>query len=126
MSASSTATNLIRYVSDRRALRWRRPPTIRVAERGPNATPTVYYLCPDYPVPSGGIRQIYRHVDILNSAGHNAVVLHHCDGHRCSWFEHETRTVGAPSVELSPDDVLVVPEIYGPFLDRLPRKPRLG
>ena len=87
--------------------------------------PTVYYLCPDYAVPSGGVRVIYRHVDILNAAGVRAAVLHHSDGYACSWFEHSTRTIGAPSVQLSVEDVLVVPEIYGPYLKRLPRKPRL-
>ena len=87
--------------------------------------PTIYYLCPDYPDPSGGIRTIYRHVDILNDHGRSATVLHHTDGYACRWFEHSTRTVGAPSVQLSPDDVLVIPEVYGPFLSRLPQEPKL-
>jgi glycosyltransferase involved in cell wall biosynthesis len=68
---------------------------------------------------------IYRHVDILNEAGWSAAVLHHRDGYACRWFEHRTRTVGARSVRLSPADVLVVPEIYGPYLSRLPREPKL-
>ncbi len=76
-------------------------------------------------MPSGGIRAIYRHVDILNRAGLSAAVLHHSDDFACRWFEHSTRTVGAPSVALSAEDALVVPEIYGPFLRRLPREPRL-
>jgi glycosyltransferase involved in cell wall biosynthesis len=108
--------------SARRVLRRRRPPQIRV---GPGTGErTVYYLCPDYPVPSGGIRVIYRHVDALNEAGRPAAVLHHTDGFRCQWFENRTRVVGAPAVELGPADVLVVPEVYGPFLDQLPQGPR--
>jgi glycosyltransferase involved in cell wall biosynthesis len=110
-------------LSERRALRTRRPPAFRTTEvEGP---PCVYYLCPDYSVPSGGIRAIYRHVDILNQAGVEAAVLHHSNGFACRWFEHDTRTLGVPAVQISPADVLVVPEIYGPFLDRLPRTPRL-
>jgi glycosyltransferase involved in cell wall biosynthesis len=108
---------LERRLARRRALRWRRPPALRV---GPVASPTIYYLCPDYPAPSGGIRMIYRHVDILTAAGVEAAVLHHSDGYSCDWFAHSTRVVGAPSVTLSPADTLVVPEVYGPFLDQLP------
>jgi glycosyltransferase involved in cell wall biosynthesis len=110
-------------LSMRRALRTRRPPAIRTTTSSP--VPTIYYLCPDYPVPSGGIRAIYRHVDILNRAGLSASVLHRADGFSCKWFAHSTRTVGASSVALSAEDILVVPEIYGPFLHRLPREPRL-
>lgn len=115
---------VVERVSRRRALRWRRPPEIRLTA-APGQAATVYYLCPDYPQPSGGIRAIYRHVDILNESGISAAVLHHGDGYSCTWFEHSTRVVGAPSVRLAPRDTLVVPEIYGPFLDRLPRQRRL-
>jgi hypothetical protein len=51
---------------------------------------TIYYLCPDYDVPSGGIRKIYQHVDVLNGAGHPAFVLHEVPSFRCSWFENDT------------------------------------
>jgi glycosyltransferase involved in cell wall biosynthesis len=68
---------------------------------------------------------IYRHVDILNAAGVPAAVLHHTDEFSCTWFEHQTRTVGAPSVRLSAADTLVVPEVYGPFLDQIPSGPLL-
>ena len=119
---TSAVRGLLERLATRRTLSWRRPPQIQT---GSGTGSTVYYLCPDYPVPSGGIRAIYRHVDVLNAAGRKAAVLHHTDGFRCSWFENSTRTIGAPSASLSSTDVLVVPEIYGPFLDRLPRVPRL-
>lgn len=122
-SERGTPMRLLGRVSAWRALRRRRPPALRTAAASPS--PTIYYLCPDYPVPSGGIRAMYRHVDILNRAGLSAAVLHHSEGFACRWFEHSTRTVGAPSVALSREDALVVPEIYGPFLQRLPRTPRL-
>jgi glycosyltransferase involved in cell wall biosynthesis len=118
------ALRLLKRVSDERARRRRKPPSIKVEARG-SRSETIYYLCPDHGAPSGGVRAIYRHVDILNAAGRPAAVLHHRDGYSCEWFEHSTRVVGAGSASLRPDDVLVVPEIYGPHFDLLPRGPRL-
>jgi glycosyltransferase involved in cell wall biosynthesis len=123
MGFGATARRALERASTARSLRRRRPPRIPVG--APTAEPTVYYLCPDYQVPSGGIRVIYRHVDVLNASGRAAAVLHHSDGFACDWFEHSTRVLGAPSVRLSAEDVLVVPEVYGPYLERLPRKPTL-
>jgi glycosyltransferase involved in cell wall biosynthesis len=119
---ATRALSLFDELRRRRVLRRRRPPPIEVGTGA--AERTIYYLCPDYRSPSGGIRVIYRHVDALNEAGRPAAVLHHADGFRCDWFENRTRVVGAPSVELGAADVLVVPEVYGPFLDQLPRGPR--
>jgi len=109
---------LIRRIEDERTLRGRRPPALQFTTS--SSSPTIYYLCPDYPVPAGGIRTIYRHVDMLGDAGWKSAVLHHRGGFACEWFDHSTRTVGAQSARLAADDLLVVPEIYGPFLDRLP------
>jgi glycosyltransferase involved in cell wall biosynthesis len=123
LPAARAAKRLAKRVLAERARRSWRPPAIRGGEQiGP---PTIYYLTPDYPVPSGGPRVAYRHVDILNAAGHRAVVLHHHDGFAYRWFDHSTPIIGAPSAQLGPDDVLVVPEMYGQFLDELPREPKL-
>jgi hypothetical protein len=100
-------------------MRRRQPPQLRFIERG-TGEPTVYYLAPDLDLPVGGIRVIYRHVDALNALGLRALVLHGTAGFRSTWFEHRTPVVYAPDVELSGNDVLVVPEWYGPTLDRLP------
>ena len=67
----------------------------------------------------------YRHVDILNAAGIPATVVHAPDGFSCTWFDHNTRITGARSVALSRQDVLVVPEWYGPYLKALPVGPRI-
>jgi len=101
---------------------------------------TIYYRCPDKDYPVGGIRVIYRHVDILDRNGFDAAVLHHYYPFRCTWFENETRVahevrypdlslpvrarrrtmraVGRPpsndplpALELGADDVLVLPEV---------------
>ena len=115
-----------RAVGAARAARQRRmtkPPPLRIIDRlGPA---TVYYLCPHTNRPTGGVRVIYRHVDILNAAGIPAAVVHARDGFSCTWFEHKTRVTGASSVAMSHQDVLVVPEWYGPGLGHLPAGPRM-
>ena len=50
----------------------------------------IYYRCPDKDYPVGGIRVIYRHVDILDRNGFEAFVLHHYHPFRCTWFENDT------------------------------------
>ena len=78
---------------------------------------TIYYLAPDLERPSGGVRTIYRHVDVLNGTGRSAAVVHARPGFRCSWFENTTRVVTLPIV-LGPSDLVVVPE---ESIARLPR-----
>jgi hypothetical protein len=96
---------------------------------------TIYYRCPDKDYPVGGIRVIYRHVDLLNRNGFDAAVLHRLHPFRCTWFENETRVAHElrypgrspaarawraarrakvdplPALELGADDVLVLPEV---------------
>lgn len=81
---------------------------------------TIYFLTPDHQEPSGGIRVIYRHVDILNDAGVDAFVLHQRRGFRCSWFENQTRIAYAGDTKVLLGDILVIPEICLGVLDRLP------
>jgi hypothetical protein len=50
----------------------------------------VYYACTDRAVPAGGIKVIYRHVDILNRNEIEAYVLHERPGFRCTWFPNDT------------------------------------
>ena len=75
-------------------------PQLRVIAQQ-RSVPTVYFCLPDYDVPSGGFRVVYRHVDILNEAGIPAAVLHCRAGFRCTWFENQTRVVGSRSSSAS-------------------------
>lgn len=118
--AGARMRRLMQAASRARELRWRTPPPLRVGA-GRSGRPVVYYLTPDLDTPSGGVRNMYRHVDLLNAAGIEAAVLHAGRGFRCNWFANETRTVDAARVILNADDLLVVSECYGPALDRLPR-----
>lgn len=81
--------------------------------------PSVLYLCPDSDIPTGGSLVMYHHVDHLNAAGINAHILHERTGFRCRWFENTTPVTWTALRPLRRDDVLVVPEIYGPHLSEL-------
>ena len=106
---------------------------------------TVYYLCPEHKTPVGGVRVIYRHVDILNKHGIPAYVVHKTRGFRVNWFKNDTPLVywrnnlfdrlaaklgrrldadavielpikGGPASRIGAADILVTPEMYGPDL----------
>jgi glycosyltransferase involved in cell wall biosynthesis len=51
----------------------------------------IYFICPDNSKPAGGVKQIYRQVDILNKNGFNACVLHKKKGFKSNWFENSTK-----------------------------------
>lgn len=104
----------IRAWADQR--RRRIPPLSVGAAAGP---PSVYYLLPDTDRPQGGIRVAYRHVDLLNSMGQPAAVLHRAERFRASWFENSTRVVGSRTARLRENDVLVVPEWFGPAMSTI-------
>jgi hypothetical protein len=107
-----------------RDVRDRQPPALRTG--GPAGSTTVYYLTPHFDSPSGGVRSLYRHVDVLNEAGIPAAVVHARRNFRCTWFENSTRVVSSDEVVLGADDILVVPEYYAVGLGRLPSDVRIG
>jgi len=69
---------------------------------------TIYYTAPDARRAFGGVRMIYRHVDILNAAGFSAYVLHWYAPFACTWFDHDTpvRHMFAHSRVKGPRDVV--------------------
>ncbi|MDX2195082.1 MAG: glycosyltransferase [Cytophagales bacterium] len=72
----------------------------------------IYYFAPDYNGPAGGIKVIYRHVDILNTHGINSCVLHGKRNFRCTWFENTTMVQCVHDVQIKADDVVIMPEIF--------------
>lgn len=74
--------------------------------------PRIIYLCPSDNTPTGGIKVIYRQVEVLSSLGAGAFVLHPIDpAFRCTWFEAKVRFLD--SLELNPEtDFLVIPELW--------------
>lgn len=103
-------------------IRWRKPPRLNVLSA--SGRPTLYYLAPAEKKPSGGIKVIYKHVDLLNEQGMPAAVFHEPEGFRCDWFRNQTRIVSSRSIQFHADDILVVPECYGPGLHLLPAEVR--
>ncbi len=81
--------------------------------------PRILVLCPDYDVPSGGIRRLYRHVDVLNQGGFESKIIHSKQGFKCTWFPHETQISSASETPFSGGDVVVIPEVYGPDLAKI-------
>lgn len=51
----------------------------------------LFFWAPDDRTPRGGIKQIYRHAEILQRGGIEARVLHTRPGFVCTWFEHCAR-----------------------------------
>ena len=72
----------------------------------------IYYYCPDTNDPSGGIRKIYTHVDILNKNGLSASVLHATKGFRCTWFENSSKVCYLTRTDIADTDYVVVPEFF--------------
>ncbi len=80
---------------------------------------TVYVLSPDSETPTGGVKQLYRHVDVLNDNGLDAAIVHQRPGFRCSWFQNGTNIVHTGEIRPGKDDLLVLPESYGPGIVRI-------
>src|SRR5689334_1640065 len=88
-----------------------RPRDIVHKGSGMTDDPRILVMVPDWDFPSGGVRKLYRHVDILRAHGLNAFVEHQSTGFICNWFEHNTPIADpAESWPPRPQDVLVCPE----------------
>lgn len=74
---------------------------------------TIYYWSPDYSTPVGGVKILYRDVDILNQNGFHACILHQHKGFRCDWFENNTPVTSIAKTRFTSADYLVIPENYG-------------
>ncbi len=61
----------------------------------------------------------YRFVDTLNAAGISAALVHRSSRFRCTWFDNDTRIVGARNVRFSKGDLLVLPEWYRSSIGRI-------
>lgn len=51
----------------------------------------IFFITPDINTPTGGIKQLYRQVDVLNNNGFNAHILHKMCGFKCTWFSNNTK-----------------------------------
>jgi len=74
--------------------------------------PTIYVFAPDLAHPLGGMRMLYRHVDILNANGFQSYIVHKSPRFEIKWFEHFTPVLRG-RVSLEKDDIAVYSEIGG-------------
>ncbi len=119
LAISGPALRLARKAGFSRYKRANTVPKLNVATDSTGVR-TAWFICPDFTPPSGGIRKLYRSVDILNDAGLHAAIVHKRPGFSCAWFDHRTRVVNCSQVLVRHHDVIVVPEIYGASILDLP------
>ncbi|WP_295231271.1 glycosyltransferase [uncultured Chryseobacterium sp.] len=111
----------------------------------------LYFICPNNKFASGGVKQIYRQVQILNSNGFNAYILHKKIGKRDKWFNIHVPILYSPnlfkqikylykgkkinfirkiildflkvrSTDIDQNSILIFPEIYGPEIYKIEPK----
>lgn len=71
----------------------------------------IFYLCPDFSKPSGGIKRLYRHVEILRENSYDAYIMHINEGFKLHWFESPAPIVYTRDLaQLHSEDVLVLTE----------------
>lgn len=74
--------------------------------------------------PLGGLKMLYRLVDVLNANGFPAAVVHARPGFRCDWFENQTAVRYLDGRFVRRSDLLVVPEVFGPHCAEIGRGAR--
>ncbi|HMQ52232.1 MAG TPA: glycosyltransferase family 4 protein [Anaerolineae bacterium] len=77
----------------------------------------IFYVCPDFALPSGGVKVLYRQVEILRAHQFEAYIMHVRKGFQPDWFP-----TTAPIVYMDdnppiwPGDTLVIPETGTDFM----------
>ncbi len=77
-------------------------------------TPRLFYFCPDTQDKRGGIKILYRHVDILCAHGMDAYIVHTQKEFRCVWFENNTPIQYVADIEFRSSDCIVISEFWLP------------
>jgi glycosyltransferase involved in cell wall biosynthesis len=71
----------------------------------------ILYECLDKDIAAGGVRRLYRHVEILTKHGFDAYVLHHEPKFRMTWFDSDAPVCyWDANFNMTPHDILVIPE----------------
>jgi len=84
---------------------------------------TIYYFCPDITVKSGGIRRIYRHIEILVQHGFSAAVLHEKSGFAIPDMPIVPICYSGSKNLFHQDDVIVIPEGFPGVMKSLKNMP---
>jgi glycosyltransferase involved in cell wall biosynthesis len=70
---------------------------------------------PDYF--SGGVKMMYRHIELLNRHGYRAFALHTRKGFRLTHFAHQVPVVYWNTSLIQSDDIVVMPEYLGVWVN---------
>jgi glycosyltransferase involved in cell wall biosynthesis len=76
----------------------------------------IFYFCFSDNQSSGGNKEIYKHVDILNQHNYQAFVLHTKKNFKITWFNHQTQIIDLEQFEklfYQETDFIVLPEDLG-------------
>jgi len=76
------------------------------------AKPTIYVFAPDLAHPLGGMRMLYRHVDILNANGFQSYIVQSSRDFKIDWFGYSTPVLHG-RMDMKDDDIAVFSEIGG-------------
>ncbi len=110
----------------------------------------LYFICTENKEPIGGIKQLYRQVDILNKNGFNAFIVHRKKGFRHKWFQNNTKIIYNLAIfnkideifkkkvkplkiiknyirtkkddPIDDNGILIIPEIFGPYISSINNK----
>jgi glycosyltransferase involved in cell wall biosynthesis len=74
--------------------------------------PTIYVHCPDAAKPLGGVKVLYRHVNILIEHGFAARIVHQQQGFKPQWLDIEVPVIYHPPPIRRNIDIAVFPEVY--------------
>jgi len=117
MGLAGLARTAVAGYRQRADLKHRQVPDIRVHRS--RQSPVIYYLVPYSAQAHGGVRVVYRHVALLNRMGIRSAVLQTGVPDRPTWFASDVPLVPIDALSFHSDDILVVPEFYGPSMARL-------
>lgn len=77
----------------------------------------IFYFCPDFPQPSGGVKTLYRHVQRLGQLGFAAAIVHQKTGFAVTWHDYRVPVIYLDQrPQFHRDDVWVIPEVMVEFV----------
>lgn len=83
----------------------------------------IYYFCPDRKVKSGGIRTLYRHVQLLQENNLESCILHTKNGFKVPDMPDVPIRYLTDSNRFTADDVIVIPEGYPNVMEAMQHTP---
>lgn len=84
--------------------------------------PRIFYFCPDFPQPSGGVKTLYRHVQRLLESGFDAAMVHQRRDFKLSWHGYDVPVLWLEDrPHFQNDDVWVIPEVMLDFVKQTVR-----